>query len=145
MAFFICSPIVHFSELQMKNKSPLSAACINYCSNSREISSLLVGTNGSNFGLLPFAALSLTPCEVKYRSTSRKWMCLRCMLKCWKAISSLVRCHSLQDIQDLPVFESKNYIISFFTSFLKTVDCLLSHWKIMNHNLKIFLDNSCLH
>lgn len=59
MAFVICCSIVCFSELQMKNKSPLSAPCINYCSNSRKNCSLLMGANGSNFGLLPFVAVSL--------------------------------------------------------------------------------------
>lgn len=127
MAFVICCSIVCFSELQMKNKSPLSAPCINYCSNSRKNRSLLMGANGSNFGLLPFVAVSLKSSGKLNTGglAGNEYASDTCLNAGRQFISS-----------SLPLItrNQKIYLVLslrtlFFISlpFLKTIDCLLSH------------------
>ena len=109
----------------MKNKSPLSAACI--CSNSRENCSLLMEANGSNFGLLPFAAISLNPVKLNTGGLVGSECASDTCLNAERQFHHLFIATHYKKSKDLPVFESRNSIISFFISFLKTIDCLLYH------------------
>lgn len=128
MAFVICCSIVCFSELQMKNKSPLSAPCINYCSNSRKNCSLLMGANGSNFGLLPFVAVSLKSSgKLNTGGLAGNEYASDTCLNAGRQFHQFFIATHYKKSKDLPGFESENSIFYFLTFFKDNRLLTLSH------------------
>lgn len=111
----------------MKNTSPLSAACISYCSNSRENCSLLMEANGSNFGLLSFAAFSLNPAKLNTGGLVGSECASDTCLNAERQFHHLFIATNYRNQKIYLFLSLTTPLFLSLPVFLKKIDCLISH------------------